>query len=137
MPDEYLPPNKILFLQNLPDSVTKEQLNALFSQLRNLFFLCFLLSCTFLLNNAPCLAYAINLPLRPFIDTPIFTKSVSSQQKKISLLWNSWTREAPPWRRKHFTIISWMERTRSKCAFSFLWGWLLILKTSQITFARK
>lgn len=33
MPDEYLPPNKILFLQNLPETVTKEQLNALFSQL--------------------------------------------------------------------------------------------------------
>ena len=32
MPDEYLPPNKILFLQNLPDSVTKDQLTALFSQ---------------------------------------------------------------------------------------------------------
>jgi RNA recognition motif-containing protein len=34
MPDEYLPPNKILFLQNLPESVTKDQLLALFSQLR-------------------------------------------------------------------------------------------------------
>jgi hypothetical protein len=32
MPDEYLPPNKILFLQNLPETVTKDQLNALFSQ---------------------------------------------------------------------------------------------------------
>jgi RNA recognition motif-containing protein len=32
MPDEYLPPNKILFLQNLTESVTKEQLTALFSQ---------------------------------------------------------------------------------------------------------
>jgi U2 small nuclear ribonucleoprotein B'' len=32
MPDEYLPPNKILFLQNLPESVTKVQLEALFAQ---------------------------------------------------------------------------------------------------------
>ncbi|KAJ3782724.1 hypothetical protein GGU10DRAFT_74044 [Lentinula aff. detonsa] len=32
MPDEYLPPNKILFLQNLPESVTKEQLLGLFNQ---------------------------------------------------------------------------------------------------------
>lgn len=32
MPDEYLPPNKILFLQNLPENVTKDQLMALFSQ---------------------------------------------------------------------------------------------------------
>ncbi|KAI0271443.1 RNA binding protein [Gloeopeniophorella convolvens] len=36
MPDEYLPPNKILFLQNLPESVSKEQLMALFSQYPNL-----------------------------------------------------------------------------------------------------
>ena len=38
MPDEYLPPNKILFLQNLPESVTKDQLMSLFSQYA-LFFL--------------------------------------------------------------------------------------------------
>jgi RNA recognition motif-containing protein len=36
MPDEYLPPNKILFLQNLPESVTKDQLFSLFSQYPNL-----------------------------------------------------------------------------------------------------
>lgn len=36
MPDEYLPPNKILFLQNLPETVTKEQLMSLFSQYPNL-----------------------------------------------------------------------------------------------------
>jgi len=36
MPDEYLPPNKILFLQNLPESVSKDQLMALFSQYPNL-----------------------------------------------------------------------------------------------------
>ncbi|KAF7965379.1 hypothetical protein HWV62_15897 [Athelia sp. TMB] len=36
MPDEYLPPNKILFLQNLPESVNKEQLLALFTQYPNL-----------------------------------------------------------------------------------------------------
>ena len=36
MPDEYLPPNKILFLQNLPETVTKDQLNTLFSQYPNL-----------------------------------------------------------------------------------------------------
>ena len=36
MPDEYLPPNKILFLQNLPETVTKDQLNGLFSQYPNL-----------------------------------------------------------------------------------------------------
>jgi len=36
MPDEYLPPNKILFLQNLPEGVTKDQLMALFAQYPNL-----------------------------------------------------------------------------------------------------
>ncbi|KAI8980563.1 RNA-binding domain-containing protein [Trametes punicea] len=37
MPDEYLPPNKILFLQNLPETVSKDQLMALFSQYPNLY----------------------------------------------------------------------------------------------------
>jgi len=37
MPEEYLPPNKILFLQNLPENVTKDQLTALFSQYPNLY----------------------------------------------------------------------------------------------------
>lgn len=36
MPDEYLPPNKILFLQNLPETSTKDQLLALFNQYPNL-----------------------------------------------------------------------------------------------------
>ncbi|KAG6380657.1 RNA dependent RNA polymerase-domain-containing protein [Boletus reticuloceps] len=43
MPDEYLPPNKILFLQNLPETVTKDQLMALFSQLAFTFTLILLL----------------------------------------------------------------------------------------------
>lgn len=30
MPDEYLPPNKILFLHNVPDSVSRDDLDALF-----------------------------------------------------------------------------------------------------------
>lgn len=30
MPDEYLPPNKILFIQNLPTDTTKDQLTTLF-----------------------------------------------------------------------------------------------------------
>ncbi|KIY66730.1 RNA-binding domain-containing protein [Cylindrobasidium torrendii FP15055 ss-10] len=37
MPDEYLPPNKILFLQNLPETATKEQLTGLFAQYPNLY----------------------------------------------------------------------------------------------------
>ncbi|KAL8277906.1 hypothetical protein RQP46_009725 [Phenoliferia psychrophenolica] len=36
MPDEYLPPNKILFVQNLPDDTTKESLEALFAPYPNL-----------------------------------------------------------------------------------------------------
>lgn len=32
MPDEYLPPNKILFLQNLPETATKTALTDLFTQ---------------------------------------------------------------------------------------------------------
>ena len=36
MPDEYLPPNAILFIQNLPSGITKERLESLFSQYPNL-----------------------------------------------------------------------------------------------------
>lgn len=32
IPSHHLPPNKVLFLQNLPDSVTKEQLVEIYSQ---------------------------------------------------------------------------------------------------------
>ncbi|KAG8812897.1 hypothetical protein FRC17_001762 [Serendipita sp. 399] len=37
MPDEYLPPNKILFIQNLPIDIKKETLTSLFSQFENLY----------------------------------------------------------------------------------------------------
>ncbi|KAI5479801.1 U1 snRNP-associated protein Usp102 [Pseudohyphozyma bogoriensis] len=36
MPDEYLPPNKILFVQNLPDDTDKDSLEALFRPYPNL-----------------------------------------------------------------------------------------------------
>ncbi|GAA5847759.1 hypothetical protein JCM9279_005021 [Rhodotorula babjevae] len=36
MPDEYLPPNKILFVQNLPEDTTKDKLEALFRPYPNL-----------------------------------------------------------------------------------------------------
>lgn len=36
IPDEYLPPNKILFVQNLPDDTTKESLETLFKPYPNL-----------------------------------------------------------------------------------------------------
>lgn len=36
MPDEYLPPNKILFIQNLPETITKEDLEKLFTPYPNL-----------------------------------------------------------------------------------------------------
>ncbi|GAA6004987.1 hypothetical protein JCM11491_002299 [Sporobolomyces phaffii] len=36
IPDEYLPPNKILFVQNLPDDTTKESLEAMFKPYPNL-----------------------------------------------------------------------------------------------------
>lgn len=36
MPDEYTPPNKILFIQNLPDETSKETLEELFKVHANL-----------------------------------------------------------------------------------------------------
>ncbi|KAG8937019.1 hypothetical protein FRC02_008126 [Tulasnella sp. 418] len=36
MPDEYLPPNRVLFIQNLPTDVTQAVLQELFGQYPNL-----------------------------------------------------------------------------------------------------
>lgn len=36
MPDEYLPPNKILFVQDLPEDTTKQSLEELFGAFPNL-----------------------------------------------------------------------------------------------------
>src|SRR6266545_2842410 len=102
MPDEYLPPNKILFLQNLPESVTKEQLNALFSQLR--------------LNSHIFLQFAYTSAFCNS-DIPIYTKSVSSQRKKTSHSWNIWTKSVQRLQRRLCTISSWMGRTRSRYTF--------------------
>jgi len=62
MPDEYLPPNKILFLQNLPESVTKDQLVALFSQ-------CVL---------KPSYSFLVNLSIQ--IPQPLRSPSHSNQE---------------------------------------------------------
>lgn len=96
MPDEYLPPNKILFLQNLPESVTKDQLMALFSQY----------------VTAKIMIVLIIYLLLP--DTPTFTKFVSFQQSEISLSWNSWTKEVRALPRTRCITTNWTERTRSK-----------------------
>lgn len=37
LPDEYVPPNRILFLQQMPDTVTHAQLMGIFGQLANLY----------------------------------------------------------------------------------------------------
>lgn len=44
MPDEYLPPNKILFLQNLPVDITKDVLMNLFSRYATIVPICSLLN---------------------------------------------------------------------------------------------
>jgi hypothetical protein len=119
MPDEYLPPNKILFLQNLPESVTKDQLMALFSQFRQPFLYC---------------GRLLTMPT----GTPTYTKSVSSQRNGTLLSWSSWTRGARESQRMHYTTTSWTGKTRSRSIFShpvaIRRSWLLAL---QITFARK
>lgn len=52
MPDEYLPPNKILFIQNMPAGVTKDQLNGLFAQF----------VCSSLLLLATLIFFAFQIP---------------------------------------------------------------------------
>ena len=44
MPDEYLPPNRVLFIQNLPVEVTKEVLTELFGQYVCVTFVNFIMS---------------------------------------------------------------------------------------------
>ncbi len=55
MPDEYLPPNKVLFLQNLPEGTTKEDLQDVFEQyVPCLSFECLLSTST---NSPPWIGY--------------------------------------------------------------------------------
>jgi RNA recognition motif-containing protein len=107
MPDEYLPPNKILFLQNLPESVTKDQLMALFSQ-----------CVSSLLRNEDNHNLTFHYS-RSRTDTPIYTKCVLSRPRKISPSWNSRTREVLVWPRTRCTITSWMAKTKSRCIVTF------------------
>lgn len=97
MPDEYLPPNKILFLQNLPEGVTKDQLMALFSQY---------------VFHHPTPTFRSRVP--HIVDIQTCTKSVSSQQNETSRSWNIWTREALELRKTRYTITSWTVKTRSR-----------------------
>jgi len=97
MPDEYLPPNKILFLQNLPESVSKDQLMALFSQS--------------ILHRYPLEIFAHT---HTRTGTPTCTKFVSLQTKKISRSSNIWTREAQLSRKMHYTTTSLMAKIRSR-----------------------
>lgn len=93
MPDEYLPPNKILFLQNLPETATKDQLMALFSQ------------------------YVQSSTAKPFLtslDIQTSTKCGLFQQKRTSHSWNTWTKAVPELPKMLFTTTNSMERTRSR-----------------------
>ena len=103
MPDEYLPPNKILFLQNLPESVTKEQLMGLFSQC------------------VPDFIAVYGQALTDGADIPIYTKSGLFPQREISHSWSTLMRRVRQWQRMLYIITSSMGRTRSRSVFvSFL-----------------
>ena len=105
MPDEYLPPNKILFLQNLPESVTKDQLMALFSQLA--FY-----------PHSPTTSVDCPSP-----DIQTCTKSGSFQQSGTSRSWSIWTRGAQGLPRMLCTTTSSTERTRSRHASHLVSFW--------------
>ena len=99
MPDEYLPPNKILFLQNLPEIVTKEQLTGLFAQC------------------APGFVVVCRQALMDSADIPIYTKFGLFPQKEILHSWSTLMREVRQWQRMLCIITSWMGRTRSRSVF--------------------
>lgn len=109
MPDEYLPPNKILFLQNLPESVTKPQLEALFTQCVSLLLRDSQLLATSLTPSLSGVAVAVP-------DTQICTKSVLSRQRRTSRSWNTSTRAARPLQKTRCTTTNSTERTKSRCA---------------------
>lgn len=122
MPDEYLPPNKILFLQNLPESVTKDQLNSLFSQCVSSSLIPFFSpSCPHWLQPTDQLTDWPNrlIDLSPHSDIPTYTKSVSFRQRRTSHSWSTSTRGVRVWRRMRCTITSWTGRTRSRCVLVF------------------
>ena len=103
MPDEYLPPNKILFLQNLPESVTKEQLMGLFSQC------------------VPDFIAVYGQALTDGADIPIYTKSGLFPQREISHSWSTLMRRVRQWQRMLCIITNSMGRTRLRSVFiSFL-----------------
>lgn len=108
MPDEYLPPNKILFLQNLPENVTKDQLTALFTQYVH-----------------------INLHSIPLLtappDIPTFRRYVLFQRKKILLSWNIRTRGVRQQPKMLCTITNWMENQRSRyVALNSSFSWIIL-----------
>lgn len=88
---------------------------------------CILLS----LLNSPSYLLTCRFP-----DTPIYTKCVSSLRSEILRSWNIWTKEVQEWPKMHCTIISLMERIRSRCSFLWLSGCHELIPL-QITFARK
>ena len=105
MPDEYLPPNKILFLQNLPESVTKDQLLGLFSQYALSF-----------------LYHAVYKLMLHYADIQTFTKCVLFRQRRTLPSWSSWTRGVRPWPRMLSTTTSSTARTRSKCVLPIVYS---------------
>jgi hypothetical protein len=98
MPDEYLPPNKILFIQNLPESVTKDQLSNLFNQC------------------APTSSRLTALADSPPPDTRTCTRSGSSRRSGTSRSSSTSTTPARPSRRTRCTTSRSTARTRSRCA---------------------
>lgn len=108
MPDEYLPPNKILFLQNLPESVTKDQLMALFSQLASY-------------PHFTATSVDFHSP-----DIQTCTKFGSSPQNGTSRSWSIWTRRAQGLPRTLCITISSTGRTRSRHVSYFVVRLVLI-----------
>lgn len=103
MPDEYLPPNKILFLQNLPENVTKDQLMALFSQ------------CV----GSPSSAAHAAVLSHALTGTRTCTRFVSFQRRRILPSSSTWTKPVRRSRKMRCTTTSWMARTRSRYVYGY------------------
>ena len=96
MPDKYLLPNKILFLQTLPESVTK---NTLFSQC------------------VPDFIAVYRQVLTDGADIPIYTKFGLFPQREILHSWGTLMRKVRQWQTMLCIITSGMGRTRTRSVF--------------------
>lgn len=136
MPDEYLPPNPILFVQNLPDEITKEGLEKLFAPCVSFYFILhpFYPSPAGFLTFRSTLFLSflyrqrLTLPFLPlYTGTQTCWKFVLFQDGKILPLSNFQTSHLLGWRGTPYTIPNLVSKKVKR------WSWKLLLPKSNLS----